>query len=67
MEVIISSYMILPSVCSNLYNNTPTNAIVNVASNISYRPLIQADVTCRCFVVPFMNEIKNLTNVVIGK
>ena len=45
-----------------LYNNTSSNAIVNVASNISYRPLIQADV----FVDLFMNELKNLTNAVIG-
>jgi hypothetical protein len=26
-----------------LYNNTPSKAIVNVASNITYRPLIEAD------------------------
>ena len=46
-----------------MYNNTPSNAIVNAASNISYKPMIQADV----FEVHFMNELKNLTNVVIGK
>jgi hypothetical protein len=26
-----------------LYNNTPSKAIVNVASNITYRPIIEAD------------------------
>jgi hypothetical protein len=46
-----------------LYNNTPSNATLNTASNISYRPLIQADVL-QFF---FMNELKNLSNVVIGK
>jgi hypothetical protein len=46
-----------------LHNNTPNNDIVNAASNISHRPLIQIDV----FAVLFMNELKNLTNVVIGK
>ena len=33
----------------DLYNNSPNNAIVNAASNITYRPLLQADVTSRCF------------------
>ena len=47
----------------DLYNNTPSNDIVNVTSNISYRPLIQTDV----FAILFMNELKKLTNVVIGK
>ena len=28
----------------DLYNNSPNNAMVNVASNITYRPLLQADV-----------------------
>jgi hypothetical protein len=28
-----------------LYNNTPSKAIVNAASNITYRPLIEADDT----------------------
>jgi hypothetical protein len=27
-----------------LYNNTPSKAIVNAASNITYRPVIEADV-----------------------
>jgi len=40
-----------------------SKAIVNAASNISYRPSVQVDV----FAVLFMNELKNLTNVVIGK
>jgi hypothetical protein len=31
-----------------LYNNTPSNAIVNAASDITYRPVIEADDTCRC-------------------
>jgi hypothetical protein len=55
----------LSPVCSFkfLYKNVPSNAIVNAATNISYRQLIQADV----FAVLFMNELKNLTNVVIGK
>jgi hypothetical protein len=30
-----------------LYNNTPSKAIVNVASNITYRSLIKADDTGR--------------------
>jgi hypothetical protein len=41
----------------------PSNVIVNAASIISYRPLIQADV---CAVL-FMNELNNLMNVLIGK
>ena len=45
-----------------LYNNTPSNANVYAASN-SYRPLIKANV----FAVLFMNELKNVTNAVIGK
>ena len=39
-----------------LYNNTPSNAIVNVASNV------QANV----FTVLFKNKLKTFTNVVIG-
>jgi len=46
----------------NLYNNTTSNAIVNVASNISYMRLLEA-----VYAVRFMNELKNLTNIVIGK
>jgi len=46
-----------------VYNNIHSNAIVNVASNISYRPILQVDV----FAVLFTNELKNLTNVVIRK
>jgi hypothetical protein len=46
-----------------LYNNILSNAIVNAASKLSYRPLIQTNV----FAVIFMNEFKNLTNVVIGE
>ena len=30
-----------------LHNNTPSKAIVNAASNITYRPLIEADDTGR--------------------
>jgi len=47
----------------DLYNNSPNNAIVNAASTISYRSLLEADV----FAVLFKNELKNLANVVIGK
>ena len=32
-----------------MYNNTPSNATVNGASNISHRLLIQADVTGNCY------------------
>ena len=46
----------------NLCNNTTSNAIVNAASNISYRPLLEA-----VFAVLFMNKFKNLTNIVTGK
>jgi hypothetical protein len=31
-----------------LYSNIPSNAIVNAASKIIYRPLIQTDVTGQC-------------------
>jgi hypothetical protein len=31
-----------------LYNNTPSNAIVNAASDITYRPVIEAGDTGRC-------------------
>ena len=34
-----------------MYNNTPSKAIVNVASNITYRPLIGADDTGRCTLI----------------
>jgi hypothetical protein len=34
-----------------LYNNTPSKAIVNVASNITYRPLIEADDTGCCTLI----------------
>ena len=44
------------------YNTTTSNDIVNAASYISYRPLIHVDV----FAVLFMNDLKNLTYVVIG-
>ena len=40
------------AICVYLYNNTPCNASVNVTD---------------VFAVLFMNELKNLTNVVIGK
>jgi len=46
-----------------LYNNTPSNAIVNAAS----RPLIQADVTYRCFAVPFMIYLTNVVIDTLGK
>ena len=36
-----------------LYNNTPINAIVNTVSNISYRQLLEAYVTGRCFCSSF--------------
>jgi len=35
----------------NLYNNTPSKAIVNAASNITYRPLIEAVDTGRCTLI----------------
>jgi len=63
----IKLFTIIPSVVGGkylyLYNNTPNNTIVNAVSNISYRPLIQVCV----FAVLFMNELKNLTDAVIGK
>ena len=40
------------AICVYLYNNTPCNASVNATD---------------VFAVLFMNELKNLTNVVIGK
>jgi hypothetical protein len=43
--------------------NTHSNDIVNATSNISYTPMLQAD----CVAVIFMNEVNNLSNVVIGK
>ena len=43
--------------------NTASNAIVNAASNVRYRPLTQVNF----FAILFMNKFKNLTNVVIGK
>jgi hypothetical protein len=46
-----------------LYNNTPSNAIVHVASNISYRSLIQADF----FFSSLYERYELQTNVVIGK
>ena len=59
-------------VCQIICTYTPSNAIVNAASNISYRSLLEASDTrsmlqADVFAVPFMNEVKNLTNVVIGK
>jgi hypothetical protein len=59
-------FFCLNSNVSNLYKN-----IVNAASNINYTPLLETDDTAavggRCFAILFMNELKNLTNVVIGK
>jgi hypothetical protein len=46
-----------------LCNDTPSNDNVNVASNISYRPLLGANV----FAVRFINVLNNLINVIIGK
>jgi hypothetical protein len=37
--------------------------LLNAASNISYRSLLEVDV----FTDLFMNELKNFANVVIGK
>ena len=54
-----------------IYKLLYRNAIVNAASNINYRPLLEtadtAAVRGRLFAVLFMSELKNLTNVVIGK
>ena len=33
----------------DLYNNTPSNAIVNAASNISFKPLLAVGDADRCF------------------
>jgi hypothetical protein len=45
--ILIHSYRY--SVCIvSLYNNTPSNTIVNAASDITYRPVIEADDTGRC-------------------
>ena len=41
--------------------------IVNAATNISYRPLLEELIQADIFVVLFMNEFKNFTNGVIGK
>jgi len=41
----------------------PSNDIVNVASNISYMSLLEANV----FAVLFIKELNNLINIVIGK
>ena len=42
-------------------NNSPSNAIVNAASNISYQPLLDTADTIRC------DRPMCLTNIVIGK
>ena len=64
------------SILEIMYHNTPSNAIVNVVSNISYRLLleniIQTTYTGRCYRPRFfqyflMNKLKNLTNDVIEK
>lgn len=41
--------------------------IIDAASNLIYRPLIVAEVTCRYLACLIMNELNNLTNVLIGK
>ena len=33
---------------TDLYNNIPSNAIVNAVSDITYRPVMEADDTSRC-------------------
>jgi hypothetical protein len=43
----IKKHSLTKSVYKNLYNNTPSNAIVNAASDITYRPIIEADDTGR--------------------
>ena len=76
IDIAIGNHIPLPAYNVNmiyklLYNNTPSNAIVNAAYNINYTPLLETDDTAavggRCFAILFMNELKNLTNVVIGK
>ena len=46
-----------------VYNNTPSNATVNAASNISCMTLLEADV----FAVLFMNELKKVVIRNFGK
>ena len=58
------SYQLDVPVFMYLYNNTPSNAIVNAASDITYRPMIQTANTGRWFC---MNELNDLSTVVIGK
>ena len=62
------------NILERMCNNTPSNAIVNAVSNISYRLLletiIQSTYTGRCYRPRFLqyffiNKFKNLTNVVI--
>ena len=55
------------SLSNYLHTNTSSNAIVNAASNISYRTLLEASDTrsmlqADVFAVLYMNEVKNLTN-----
>jgi hypothetical protein len=40
-----------------LYNNTPRKAIVNAASNITYRPLIEADNRGRWYRPLYFNKL----------
>ena len=64
------------NILERMCNNTPINAIVNAVSNISYRLLletiIQTTYTGRCYrprfcSTFFINNLKNLTKVVIEK
>lgn len=50
-----ASYDMIFSFIVNIYicTNTPSNAIVKVASNISYTLLVEADVTGGCFCNSF--------------
>jgi hypothetical protein len=41
-----------------LYNNTPSNAIVNAASDITYRPVIEAaNRGCCTLIIAFLNKL----------
>ena len=46
-----------------LYNNTPRNAIVSAASDITYRPVIEAAVLNICTLTFYCFRLRNALNI----
>jgi hypothetical protein len=54
----------LGQVIYQLYNNTPSNTIVNAAYSVSYNSLLEADATCRCYT-PILQTAVLITSFIV--